>query len=339
MVAQIDPLYRRAGLGATLVRLSSWALFEGRPLTTRGRWFNPIVLALHRLHCHLPPLAPVEAPIFIVGMGRSGSTLLGKILSLHPEVGFLNEPKALWHVAVGREDVVGSYDRGPARYRLSPDDATAATRRRLERLFGAYLRWTGRRRVVDKNPELVYRADFVRAIFPRARLLWPVRNGWALCRSVERWSTRHRRVVGNEVHDWWGADRRKWRLLVEQLAVAEPDLEPAAAELAALEDQRQMAALEWILASRHAARQLDRSADILPVRYEDLTASPQATIASVLEFCQLPPDERVDTYCRDAVRPAAPAPPFALPRALEGPFRRVLERWGYDGGYDGGYDA
>ncbi|MDX1645012.1 MAG: sulfotransferase [Thermoanaerobaculia bacterium] len=330
MVAQIDPLYRRAGLGPTWVRILSWALFEGRPLTTRGRWFNPIVLALHHLHCRLPRPAPVEAPIFVAGMGRSGTTLLGKILSLHPRVGFLNEPKALWHVAVGREDIVGSYQRGPARYRLDPDDATPETRRRLERLFAAYLRWTGRRRVVDKSPEVVYRADFVRAIFPRARLLYPVRNGWAVCRSVERWSTRHRRTVGDEVHDWWGADRRKWRLLVEQLAAREPDLEPAAAELATLEDQRQMAALEWILTSRHAARQLERSADILPVRYEELTASPLATIASVLEFCHLPSDERVDAYCRDAVRPAEPARPFALPEALEEPFQRALEQWGYD---------
>lgn len=329
MVAQIDPHYRRAGAGPAWVRLLSWALFEGRPLTTRGRWVNPLVLALHAAHARLPRLAPVEAPIFIVGMGRSGTTLLGKILSLHPEVGFLNEPKALWHVAVGSEDVVGSYHRGPARYRLEAIDAGERERRRLERLLGAYLRWTGRRRVVDKNPEVVYRMRFVRTIFPDARFVFPVRDGWSVSRSVERWSHLHARTVRGEVHDWWGVDRRKWRLLVEQLVTREPDLAEAAQRFAALQDQRQMAALEWTLASRYARRGLDADEPVAVVRYEDLTADPVTTVTDLLERCGLRSRPVIESYCRRAVRPNAPARPFELLPELERPFRRELDWWSY----------
>lgn len=329
MVAQIDPAYRRAGLGPTCVRLLSWALFEGRPLTTRGRWINPLVVALHALHCRLPRLAAVEAPIFIVGMGRSGTTLLGKILSLHPEIGFLNEPKALWHVAVGGEDVIGSYERGPARYHLGATDAGERERRRLERLFGAYLRWTGRRRVVDKNPEVVYRRHFVRAIFPHAHLLFVVREGWSVCRSVERWSRAHGRSVRGETHDWWGAGRRKWRLMLEQLVTREPDLAGQRTRLQTLDDQRQMAALEWILASRYARRALDADEPISVVRYEDLTADPIPTVERLLEECGLRPHPRIESYCRRAVRPGAPGDPFELLPVLARPFAEALAWWGY----------
>lgn len=330
MVAQLDPDYRRVGLGPTWVRLLSWALFEGRPLTTRGRWINPLVLGLHALHARLPRLAAADRPIFIVGMGRSGTTLLGKILSLHPEVGFLNEPKALWQVAVGREDVIGSYDRGAARYRLDAADAGEREARRLERLFGAYLRWTHRRRVVDKTPEVVYRSEFVRSIFPGARLLFVVRDGWTVCRSVERWSRAHRRVVRGETHDWWGAERRKWRLLIEQLVPREPDLAAEVNRLSSLDDQRQMAAVEWILAGRHARRAGANRDDPLVVRYEDLTGDPVGALERVCRHCELVFDDRLASYCRHAVHAGPLAEPFELSPALERPFRRALAEWGYD---------
>eukprot|EP01084_Bolivina_argentea_P210651 358468_1 len=35
-------------------------------------------------------------PIFIVGCGRSGTTLIGNILNKHKHILFLNEPRSLW---------------------------------------------------------------------------------------------------------------------------------------------------------------------------------------------------------------------------------------------------
>lgn len=44
------------------------------------------------------------APIFVVGMPRSGSTLVEQILATHPRVIGLSEPAHLWHVLNGRAD-------------------------------------------------------------------------------------------------------------------------------------------------------------------------------------------------------------------------------------------
>ena len=38
----------------------------------------------------------IQSPILIVGSPRSGTTLLGKILSSHPEVAYWEEPRTIW---------------------------------------------------------------------------------------------------------------------------------------------------------------------------------------------------------------------------------------------------
>lgn len=329
MVAQLDDAYAAVG-ASRAVRLASWALFEGRPLTTRGRWWNPCVLGLHHLHRALPRLADVEQPVFIMGMGRSGTTLLGRILSVHRKVGFLNEPKALWHVAVANEDVIGSYSRAAARYRLSASDADTRTTRDLQRLMGAYLFWMRRERLVDKNPEVVYRIPFVRAVFPQARFLLVVRDGWQVCRSVERWCDAHGVDKRGEWHDWWGAGRRKWNLLLDQIAVDEPDLSPQIETMRRWQDQRQMAAIEWILAMRYGLRQLEAAPDAVSmVRYEDLVSAPAETMLETLRFCSLSEDPAVVRYATQVAHAATPGQPFDLPPAVEAAFVDVLERLGY----------
>lgn len=45
MIAPIDTDYLRYGLARTARRLASYLLFEGRPLTTKGRFINAAVFA------------------------------------------------------------------------------------------------------------------------------------------------------------------------------------------------------------------------------------------------------------------------------------------------------
>ncbi len=225
MIAQIDANYIRTRPFKLWSRFISYGLFEGRPLTTRGRWINPLVFALFALEKRMPRLRTVKKPVFIIGTGRSGTTILGIILSMHRDVGFLNEPKALWHAINPDEDLVGSYSRGPARYRLGAEDVTSEMISVAHRIYGAYLFSTLSSRVVDKYPELVFRVPFVRSLFPDARFLFLVRNGWDTCHSIDLWSKRLGSQDGDEKQDWWGADNRKWKLLVEQVAADDPDFE------------------------------------------------------------------------------------------------------------------
>jgi hypothetical protein len=198
--------------------------------------------------------------------------------------------------------------------------------------YGAFLRLTRSRRVLDKYPELVFRVGLVRALFPDARFLLLVRAGADTCRSVAAWSVRHRTRHGGETHDWWGAERRKFRALVEQGAAREPDLAGARAELLALERQEDMAALEWILAMRSGLAAAERHPEhVLVVRYEELVARPRETVARGLDFAALARDERVLAYAERSAVPRAPAAPLELAPVLERPFESTSARLHFDG--------
>lgn len=321
MIAELDRLYVRTRPAKAVTRLVTYALVEGRAIGVRGRWINPLVFALARVALRLPELREVRRPVFIVGVGRSGTTVLGVVLSMHREVGYLNEPKALWHAIHPREDVLGSYSMGPAAYRLDERDATPAARAAARKLYGAYLALTGSRRVVDKYPELVFRAPFVRALFPDARFLVLVRNGWDTCRSIAEQS---------QQHDWWGVGDRKWRLFVDQVAARDPIFEGAMAEVPALRSPVDRAAVEWIGTMREARR----LAETLPaasrtVRYEDLTARPRDTLDEIIDFCDLPHDEKCLRYGESVLSSSRSKPPVDMHPSVRPLFEETMAALGY----------
>ena len=135
MIAQIDWIMIRKRIWKIPGRIISWALIEGRPLTTKGRWINSLVFVGYRLAQYFPWPNRVRSPIYIIGTGRSGTTILGKLFAIHHETFFLNEPKALWHFAKGDEDIIGSYAEMPARLRLGVEDADSDTARIIERIY------------------------------------------------------------------------------------------------------------------------------------------------------------------------------------------------------------
>ena len=326
MVAQIDRNYLKARPTRLWSRLLSYGLFEGRPLTTRGQWINPFLFRLFDIQKRLPQMRDVQAPIFILGTGRSGTTILGIVLSMHRDVGFLNEPKAIWASVRDDEDLIGSYHRGPARYRLAEDDAPPALIGDLHRVYGFYLQFTMAQRVVDKYPELIFRVPFVRRIFPDARFLFLSRDGWDTCASIENWSTRLASDVGAETHDWWGVNRRKWTLLIDQIVPEHSDLAPHAESLRELTDHRAMASVEWIVTMREGLRLANAyPQDVLHVHYEDLCANPEKICARIGDFANLPPDETFLNYAKTALRSTKSKPEFPLPGMLEAPFRNTCE--------------
>jgi hypothetical protein len=296
MVAQLDSRFVRIAPGRAVSRLIGYSLFEGRPATTTGQWWNPVVFANLRHAAKRSP-APVDRPIFIVGMGRSGTTLLGRILAAHPDVGFLNEPKAMWHVVRPDEDIIGSYASRAGRLYLDAKDADPEAIARCRALFAWYLRLSRSRRVVDKYPELVFRSEFARAIFPDARFLVAVRSPWSTLKSVSGWSSTH----GNEREDWWGVDDRKWKVLWEQAVSKGRHQDLAELDLGAESDHYARAAVEWIVSMRESAQlaESDPGAHLVP--YEKLAQRPGETVAEILAFCELRASPRTESYAEEIV--------------------------------------
>ena len=331
MVAQIDNLYIKTSFSKTLARLISYGFFEGRPLTTKGQWINPLIFKLFAIAKKLPQLKPVEKPIFVIGTGRSGTTILGVVLSMHKKVGFLNEPKAIWHTIYPYEDLIGSYSQEQAEYRLSESDVTDSTILTAKRIFGTYLKTVGASRLVDKYPELVFRVPFVRKIFPDAKFIFLVRNGWDTCQSIDNWSKRLGTNVKNETHDWWGVNNRKWHLLVDRVAANNPDLKDSIDTIKAYSDHTAMAALEWILTMQEGLKLSQQyPEDLYLLKYEDLASQPQNTLEKLMGFCELPGDEKMFAYANQTLSSREGYKKFSLPPEITPLFIKTMTALGYE---------
>ncbi|GAA1859995.1 sulfotransferase [Myceligenerans crystallogenes] len=288
MIAQIDQEYvTTAGLARTARRLAAYTFFEGRPAVVRGQWFNPVVRANLSLGMRSGIRRGVDRPVFVVGIGRSGTTHLSRLLSAHREVGWLNEPKLIWNMIHPGEDVSGFYaPRG--RFRLGAQDATPDVRARAEHLFGYYLAAVRAHRLVDKYPEMTYRIPFLRALFPDSRIVAIVRRPDDFVHSVLAWNRRN----AHDGQDWWGVRDSKWHQMRAELVPRDAAVGEA---LAGAGDRpaepAEKAAAEWALGMRSILAAADDVDEI--VRYEDLALRPAEVIDGVLRTCELDRDPRV----------------------------------------------
>jgi hypothetical protein len=299
MVAQIDSDYVSYGCLRVIRRAASYAFFEGRPATTKGQVFNPVVFSFLRTLSVIPGSPSIARPIFITGLGRSGTTILGLLLSLHRDVGFLNEPKAIWHVIDPRQDVNGNYGGASVRYRMSSEDVSPNTRNTAHRIFGRYLGLVGSKRLVDKYPELIFRVPYVKSIFPDARIVFIYRNGVDACQSIVKWSKRLGRESNTGTEDWWGRNDSKWKNLWNELILGDDRYEDIFSLDPALIDHANRAALEWVVTMREGLLQdAALPGGLIKIRYESLLAHPEEELSRLLSACALERDEPVFSYAR-----------------------------------------
>ena len=136
--------------------------------------------------------------------------------------------------------------------------------------------------------------------------------------------------MNGQVHDWWGLDNRKWRLLLSDVAAHDPDFRAHVPFLEGLTDHRHMAAVEWILTMREGLKQMalkDGSVEL--VRYEELAASPGPSLDRIFGATGLPDDPKCRAYATEALSPAPPKARFDLPEVIAGPFLQTMAELGY----------
>ena len=330
MIAQLDPDYIRTRPTKALSRIITHLLLQGRPLTTAARWMNPLLLAQYNAAKHLPMPEIVHKPVFVLGTGRSGTTILGKVLGMHRDLLFLNEPKALWHAACPVDDVMGNYQSGDARYTLDAEDADDATARAIRRIYSYALTITNSGRILDKYPEMIFRVDFIKAIFSDAKLLFLTRNGYDALRSITRWSQKSGRETSQGLEDWWGLDRRKWNLLVRDVVAKDDALADRAEAIKKITRHEDMAAVEWVVTMRKGLQLKQQNADSLHfVPYESLCQDPEAVLREVCTYCELPEDKKFLDYAKRTLSPVPARAKTELDPLVEDVFLDTMQRLAY----------
>jgi protein-tyrosine sulfotransferase len=115
-------------------------------------------------------------PVFVLCMGRSGSTLLRFLLDAHPELAcppetsmpaLCGQLSVVWSLIEGAP-LAAERDAAPPRV---PDAAVAGIRRMLDEMTGSYLARRGKRVFCDKSLGSARFADLLTQIYPGARFL------------------------------------------------------------------------------------------------------------------------------------------------------------------------
>lgn len=123
-----------------------------------------------------------RSPLFVVGMPRSGTTLLASILSNHPAIATAGELSTLGDFTAGLQTLSGS----DAPYPAAVKHLTAAV---ADPIATGYLNRLRRDvapvipHVIDKNPLNFRHLGFIAMLFPQARIIHCTRHPLATCLS------------------------------------------------------------------------------------------------------------------------------------------------------------
>ncbi len=121
-----------------------------------------------------------QAPAFIIGFPRSGTTLLGQILDSHPQVQVLEEKPALESVQLALAEMPDGYPGALAK--LSDSDLIHLR----THYFNAAKKYIARNPdllLVDKHPLNINYVGLITRLFPNAKLVFALRHPCDVCLS------------------------------------------------------------------------------------------------------------------------------------------------------------
>ena len=240
----------------------------------------------------------IDRPLFIVGCGRSGTTLLYDMLAPHPELAWFSNvtqrlPRLPQLAVLSRAHALGALrtsdlkfvprpreghriwdsvrsahpgDNGP----LGAADASAEDIAGMRRVVATHVRWHGRTRFMNKNTRNSRRIGLLDAAFPDAIFVHVVRDPRATVASLLRVA------FWPDLPIWWTGDRTP-----EELHDAGWNPVRLAAEFWT----REVSQVVEDLGS------LDRSRS-MTISYEELVEDPHRELQRLLEHAELSIDRR-----------------------------------------------
>ncbi len=237
------------------------------------------------------PFPGISSPIFIIGCGRSGTTILGESLSKHRRITYLNEPRHLWCSAFPETDIWTSkaHSRNGKLF-LTEADFDFRKGKKLSRLFRFETIIKRRPVFIEKLPINNFRLNFIQQIFPDARFIHIYRNGLEVARSIGK---------ASEKGKWFGANFYKWNRLVNY--ARNSDDTKHLPELCTTYYDKGL--LEWRLSTEAAVVFLKRlqKATFIEINYDEFVKDPIGTISKLLEFIGVNPDPNVEAFVSGTV--------------------------------------
>jgi hypothetical protein len=243
-----------------------------------------------------PQIEALEQPVFIVGMPRSGTTLLFDIFKSHeslvPTTGYPDGEDHIGWIEHGGALLSGFGHSGTQEsavgytYNLYMDENSLVpeNKSRMRNYYDALLKASEGNRVVNKCTQILNKLRYVKAIFPKARFIHIVRDCLPV---VASWKTMLERDHKDLVVYWPEEEYSMgWvmraPLNIDRQSVFGPyDRFFPGGGLERLVDN-------WMQINSYIPTQMeDSEGSLTTVRYEDLVNDPLNTINNLMDFCGL----------------------------------------------------
>jgi len=218
--------------------------------------------------------ATIKQPIFIIGCGRSGTTILGRCLAVHPDIAYLNEPRKMWFAAYPQTDI-WSYLAPKRKGKLFLDETDIKNHSTiiLKTLFAQVMNQQGGTSLCEKLPENCFRIKFLRALFPNARFIHIIRNGIDVAHSIQK------------NPNWYGMNDYKWQAL-KNFAQTQHKYREL---LPYCHSNFERGLLEWRMSVEVVQETLKEipNSDYLKIYYESFIKNPFNVMESIQQFSNL----------------------------------------------------
>ena len=138
--------------------------------------------------------AYIFSPVFIIGCGRSGTTILGNTLSHHSQIKYLNERRDLWYRSYPEFDIWNKKTQNSKLY-VDEKDIIFKKNHLLHHLLFREQVLGNAKILLEKLPINCFRLKFLEKSFPNARYIYLTRNGLEVSDSIERSMQKGKREV------------------------------------------------------------------------------------------------------------------------------------------------
>lgn len=238
------------------------------------------------------PFPEIEKPTFIIGTGRSGTTILGTALSHHSKITYLNEPRHIWIQFYPITDIWSkkAMERG-GKMALSANEIDPIKSKKLRKAFYLKTLKNFSPYLVEKLPINCFRLHFIKSIFPDAQFIYLKRNGLEVAKSIQKKS---------ENGAWFGKNDYKWQQLVDFAQSQEstkniPDY---------CSSYHEKGLLEWRLGNEAVVSFLKTSSkdNYIEISYDQLVDNPKETIEEIFTFMGLDFEKKIEEFSSNNIQ-------------------------------------
>ncbi|MDX2507435.1 MAG: sulfotransferase [Gammaproteobacteria bacterium] len=206
-----------------------------------------------RLKKHTETGNPDKSPLFIVGMPRSGTSLVEQILASHSAIFGAGERSWFWRM----ESIIGEYLQSSKSYPECTKGLDLDASSKLSNKFLEHLKIISKAEdhtyIIDKNPGNFERLGLIWQLFPNARVIHCQRNPMDTCVSIFTLLFPEKILYGYDLYTL-GAYYAQYERLMEHWQKLRPE-------------------------------------QIFNIKYEDLIAEQEPTTRKLIDFLGLPWDE------------------------------------------------